>query len=615
MRTDCAQAPAVPSWFASRGARVLALAALMLLLVARMPYAGMHMGLARDLFEAWRIVQGESLPLRGPVLNDTIHLGPVWFYVVAAMLALARSVSGTLLLLGVLASLQIPLAYLVGKALHSRRAGLLFALGLVVPNWAALEWVLPSHPLFSMPLDLAFVLCALRYWRRPRARYLIAMAPLFVLALHAHPANGGLAWIGLALLAWAWRRGVLRLRDVAWAGLLGLLPLLPFFCWDAQHGFSELHGAGSYLGSASETGSPSSLPALFAGIAWGGAREWFGVLLGWPPRMANVAVVLLAAAGWCAVPGLSAMLRDPRRRGVAIAALLATLAVLSTTASIRAVTPYYMVASSWLMLAGLVACGLASLGEARVARFTRAGVVVVALAACLLCLQGVARLQTRGAWPFSWWPLFDVKHAPDPGVVSVLLLPAYAQDSSGRFLCAQEAPSVHGDYAASLVSDYAIAMRIACARSDVHLGGNETGRQHWLGLSRRLFAAIGVAPRQRLGPLGVVSARPLGDAAALLPPRHEPEYPVRLPDAPAPDEHRLLAQLLPGERLAVSNLAFGFAAAPAITVTIDGVVVAPRAIDAVAAIYDCAPCMAGASARLAIDIRGGNHAGIDVVAF
>src|SRR5437899_5018324 len=108
----------------SYSARALALAGLCALLMLRVPYAAAHMDLARDMFVAWQLLHGAAVPIEGPVLNGMIHLGPVWYYLLALLQWLGRSWFGTLALLGLLASLQIPLAYLPGKELHSRLAGL-----------------------------------------------------------------------------------------------------------------------------------------------------------------------------------------------------------------------------------------------------------------------------------------------------------------------------------------------------------------------------------------------------------------------------------------------------------------------------------------------------------
>jgi len=147
------------------------------------------------------------------------------------------------------------------------------------------------------------------------------------------------------------------------------------------------------------------------------------------------------------------------------------------------------------------------------------------------------------------------------------------------------------------------------------VGGNEPGRQHWLGLSRALFARIDVEPSRRLGPMGIVPARPLGQMPPMPPPPDEPIYPVRMPPQAPGNVHPLGLRLRPAERLAISNLAFGFADTPEFTVVIEGRIVAPRASDGIATIYECVECAAGAFADATITVRGGNYAAIDVVAF
>lgn len=608
-------AHATAPWWATRAARNALLALLMLLLLLRVPFAAMHTGLARDFFVAYRMLHGGEWPLHGPVLNDTIHLGPIWFYLFAGLLAIARSWLGTLVLLGAIAALQIPLAYQVGKALHGRRAGVLFAIGLIVPNWASFEWLLPSHPQLSAVCDLAVLLCAVRYWQRPRSRYFVGTLATFALAVHAHPANAGLVWIVIALTAWAWRTRVLKWRDVVLGGAFALLPLLPFFYWDAVHGFADLRNAGSYLGNAKATGSVLNLPGVFAGLVWSGTRAWFDPTLGWPPLWADLATSLVAAGGTAGALGLLLAWRDPRRRTVVAVALLATLAALLTTAAIRADTPYYMASVGWTLLAGLVAYGLASLGESTGARCVRIGTALVALLACLVTLHGTARFQLRGAWPFAWHPLFDIKSAPDTNVESLPTMPAYAQARSGKFLCSQEAPSVHGAYAAQLVFDHAIGMRLECDRADVRIGGAEPDRQHWLGLSRALLAQIGVTASRHVGPLGVLRARPEGDLPGVLPPE-EPVYPpLPPPPAPADKVHPLHFELAAGEHLAVTVLVYGLAAPPELSVSIGGRPAAPLARDSFTSIYVCGECAAGTSADVVVEVRNASYSAIDAVVF
>lgn len=601
------------AWLGSRSARNLALGALALLLLLRIPYAGVHMGLARDFFTAYRIVHGDEFPPYGPVLNDTIHLGPVWFYLLAALQAVGRSWLSTLLLFGAVAALQVPLAYLLGKALHGRRAGLLFAVGLLVPSWTTFEWLLPSHPLLSPALDLAFLLCAVRYCRRPRTRYLVGMALFGVLAIHAHPANAGLLWVAPAVAAWSWRRGALGARDVALAAAAALAPLLPFFWWDFTHGFAELKRAGAYLGNDRTTGSVFDVARLFAGVAWGGTREWFEPTLGWPAAWAGPATLIVAAGGAAGAVGLVLGCRDARGRAVVACGVATLLAVLLTTVLIRADTPYYMAASTWVVLAGLVAIGLASLGRTRAAHAVRAFAVAAGLAACLVTIVGTARFQTRGTWAFEWVPWFDIKRPRDGHVEILPLMPAYAQRASGQFLCTRPAPAVHGAYAAQLMTDHAVAMRLVCGRGDARIGGQAPGREHWLGLSRAMLARIGVRPARRIGPIGLVPARPVGDTPALLPPA-VPVYPAQVPPPPSAEIRVPPFRMAASEHLAVTHLAYALAERPAIVVRMDGRVVEPRYRDGFVSVYDCA-CAPDTGAEVGIEMRGGNSRGIDLAVF
>jgi hypothetical protein len=287
--------------------------------------------------------------------------------------------------------------------------------------------------------------------------------------------------------------------------------------------------------------------------------------------------------------------------------------VVLSVALIRALTPYYMTSSSHVVTAGLVAIGLSALGDNAGARSIRGAVVACALAACAVTTYGNARFEIRGAWPFAWWPMFDVRHAPDQ-TVPLLLTPAYAMDASGRFLCAQAAPSVHGTYGSQLIHNYAMDMRLTCNRADVHVGGAEPGRNHWLGLSRAMFEQAGLRPQQRLGPIGLMPARPLAEQVPLLQPA-EPRYPAYRPEVGAATLHHLSVPLRAGEHLAISNLGFAFNVEPQVVVRIDGQVVGAAAQDRVAAVYLCVPCAAGGAATAEIDVTSGDFADVDIVAF
>lgn len=593
----------------ARSLRLLALTLLVLSGVVRMRYAGVHMDLARDVFIAWRALHGEGLPLSGPILAGTIHLGPVWYWLLTLGLFIGQGWNGTLLLLGALASLQFPLAYLAGKELHSRAAGMLWALLLLVPSWSSFEWLLPLHYLFSSLCVLGFILCAARFQRTARRRYLVGMALAFVLALHAHPANAGIVWIAAGLVVIAVRARRCSASDVLIAAAVAVLPLLPYVAWDAMHGFADLRAGARYFGSGEHTGHPATTLPLLAATAIGGTRYWFAVMLHWPEWAVNAAVATIAALGLAGGGGAAIALRTPLRPRVALL-FAAALATLLTTTLLRDMTPYYMTTALRVFLAGIVAVGLVELGTGTAARLVRALAAAVAVASFVICAQAGARLQKRGELPFNFFPLFNVV-ADDQPTLPLLLMPAGGVAASGQFLCAQAAPSAHGVLAQYLLHGYAIDMRLACARAGVRLGGNDAGRQHLLGLSRAMFKALGREPERYLGSIGVVAATPL--TAAAIDPPSLPVYPAYLPRLTAVEERTVHLRLEAGRNLAVSNIAFGFASNPDVDVTIAGQPAVPVAIDSVARIYGCRACTSAVDVTVVLKSTDADD--VDVVVF
>jgi len=601
---------------ASRVARILLLGLLAGIVLAHAPYAATSMDLGRDMFTAWRILHGQELPLRGPILSGAIHLGPVWYYLLAVLMALgAGTWFGTVALIGVIAALQVPLAYLAGKAACNRTAGVAWAAALVVPSWSTFESMLPLHTQLTATMSLAFLLCAIRHWKRPRRRYLVGAALFFVLALHAHPSSAAFAWTGVALVAWAFRRGVCDTRTLAFVAIALLAPLLPLLYWNATHDFADLRGGEAYVTQMRAAVSLARAWPLFQAVAIGGTRYWFDTMLHWPRMPTCIVLLSIGGAGAAAAYGIARAFARPHARALAVVSSCALATVLLSTLALRDITPYYMTTPLRVVLAGVIGIGLSSLGGSRAATGIRGGFLVVAIAAGVAAAVGAARFQVRGAWPFAWWPIADVTHAPGPPV-PLLLMPAYAIDSSGRFLCSQSAPSVHGAYAGQVLFDYAMEMRLACARSDVHLGGSEAGRQHWLGLSRAMFARIDVEPALRLGPLGVVAARPLRlDDSAVLTAPETPVYPVYTPPARAPREVRVPFSLGANEHLSLANIGLLISPDAEVEVTLDGRRIEPRASDLATRIFACEGCVADRVAEGVLTVRAVDAAAVDAVVF
>lgn len=613
-----------------RSAGYALLAVLMLLALARVPYAATHLDLARDVFVAWRFLHGEEVPLAGPVLAATIHLGPAWYWLLAGLLALVRSWLGVLLLLGLLSALQYPLAYLAGKELHSRGAGLLWAALLALPAWSSFEWLLPQHYVLTAPLLLATIVCLLRYARMPRTKYLAGMALGLVLAVHAHPSSIGFVWPVLGVLVAAALRRELRLKSLLVAAALALLPLLPYLLWSWHNDFADLRAGSAYLSDGQSTGRLASLPGVLYQAVLGGAQYWLQHMLDLPRALLPITLALLAVLPLGAAAGLWRLRRRPGGAALALQVLAAIAAIALTTALIRAQTTYYMTTPLRIAALGGIALGLAALGGLRwraaavpgdwhAADMTSLGGWRSAAAAALVALVLAFNLAgllaanahlRRGDWPFDFAALFDIT-GPGAAAQRLPLLPARAMQASGEFLCSQAAPSVHGAYARHLLHDYAIEMRLACGRSDAIAGGADPARQHWLGLARALTARAGLQAGRSLGPLQLFPVRRVvsGDGFAMP---QTPVYPIHLPLANPAETRRFSLQLQPGERIAVSESAF-FIAAAEVVFAGDGPPPRLLASDAVSRIYACAECTAPVATELLVTTA--NFSDTDIVVF
>ncbi len=130
----------------SRTADRLVIAALMAAYIASAVFGGSGYDGARDVAEAFAIRHLQAFPLHGTsILGGALYLGPVWFYLLALPLAVLDSWLGVALFVGVLCSLQFPLAYATGRRLLDRRLGLLWCALLALPGWGTFELVGFSH--------------------------------------------------------------------------------------------------------------------------------------------------------------------------------------------------------------------------------------------------------------------------------------------------------------------------------------------------------------------------------------------------------------------------------------------------------------------------------------
>lgn len=466
--------------------------ALMLLHIAPYPFATVLLDTSRDLSQAWGIVQGEVAWL-GPRIDDRVHLGPLWFWLLAPMLGLTKSVAATLAFEGVLASLKFPLAYGCGRRLVDARFGLLWAVALALPGWNALQSMFPTHVNLVEATMFGALLPLIALWQRGPGRAWLVYGLMQGLALHAHPSTVLVVPLALAVF---WRRRVSWLADLPWlAGgvVLAIAPFVPMLLHEAVHGWPMVAslGQGGSDGWRAVVGAPA--------FAWGVFVQGPVAALASAPLIAYLLVVVVMASlyGWWALLRATPPSSFPRVscKGLWWLPVIAVLAF-AMLAALRERTPFYMV-YAWLpfgaaVLAGAWWAGLRSRGGRVLAG--------MAIGMCVGGAVSVAVLQLRSAHDglamVMSGSVSDVRRVSEPRELP--LLPAVVVDRWGHEACADRREViVHGDLALLADASLALGARMACNGGDrVFIGGGADSfdARHIAGLTpgqhEHLFGAV-----------------------------------------------------------------------------------------------------------------------------
>jgi hypothetical protein len=465
-----------------------ALLALMALHVAPYPFSTVILDTARDLVAAQRLLDAGEWPLRGPVINAMAYLGPAWFYLVAALLALARSVAGTLLLVGVLASLKFPLAYVLGARWRGPRYGLLFALALALPGWNLAQQVLVTHWNLVEAAVIAAALPLLALARGGTPRHWLAYGLLQSLALHAHPATIVLA-LALPFVARR-RRSFWRtdLGSVAGGIALALLPFVPMLVAEARDGWPALAAIAQY---AQQPPAGLGWGAYLDGATRGGFELFTDALAsrGLVPWLHALYALLALAIG----AGLVRAARAGEARRVALATL-ALFALLVAVRMLRPLTPFYMLLAWLPALAAWIALALDALARGgRGGRWLAAGACAALALLALAAPASLLRRASQGTLPLPLAALGDVAQPRQPARVA--LLPARQLDLVGKALCAEPGTVLHGHLAVLVDSALSLGSRLRCGDAgDPGIGGGaRIAGPHRLGLVPQALRAAGVA--------------------------------------------------------------------------------------------------------------------------
>jgi hypothetical protein len=593
----------------------LAVAAFMAVSIASAIFGASGYDTARDVAEAYAIRHGQSFPLHGPLLGGAVHLGPLWFYLLALPLAVHESWLAVALFVAALCSLQFPLAYAAGRRLLDRRFGLLWCAMLALPGWGTFALVGFGHVSAVGVTTLLVVYALVRLAQERRPAWLALAAFAWMLALHAHPATAPLA-LPIAVVA------ARTLRDrgalARWGLIAAAVAALPLAPLALEHWTSPAvapERPGDYVAGSVHLANLANVPALLYGVLVRGPRVIANAFFAWLPGLPGLVLGIVVALEAIALAGLAAACTARRALCAAALALVAVVAV--ATAVARPATPFYLTFALLTPLAGALALGLhrgCALAGAR------APLAAAAFAAMLLALHagsavGIARAIVSGSVAMPVAPRLDVKRDDAVPPRGELWLPAYAVGESGRFLCARTTPVVvHGTYAYLEDAYFGLDYRLVCGARDVRLLGAAPARgTPVVGLARPLWAALGWRPAHAFAGLGVA---PVASVIAPRTGRAVPDGltypPYTIPAGPARPQ-RLAATLAGDVALVVSFPFATWLPEPALRVTADGQAMAPLARDAVSAVYACRACSATGSTSWSIEFETAAPEWIDLI--
>jgi len=596
----------------------LAIAAMVAIYLAAVPFSLTHIDLARDVGIALDIVDGIAYPLQGPVLAPMLardfHLGPAWYYLLAVPIALTRSWLATVLTVGLLAAAKFPLAYAVGTRLLDWRFGLIWALMLLLPGWITFEPLLVLHQSLISTCTLALLWCCIRYEQDGRGIHLVAAAFLLALAPHAHPSMYGLVVVAVVVLLRRW----LIAGHPAGVGFVAaaafIVPFAPYLVDQARHGFPAIAAAGTYFASTGGPGSLRNLPALLRGIVWTGPETVLHDFADAGVSASMVVAFAYAATYAVAIAGLTGWLLQGAHRRLIVASIGLVLALAASVVLVRATTPYYMTYVVSVPLCGLVALGLrASADLPPLSRLVPPIAAVVAVLSLAATAASASALST-GRYRFAFMPLFDVQASPSRGA-EVPFMPAYAMAKGGRVLCAQREVVVHGAYAVHLTHDYAIEARLGCSgRPSIQLGGAlPRDAVHLAGIAEPIAHALRAKAADRIGPLVLVPlAQVLAPAQGMRVADHR-SYPPVAPELRTAEHSAVEFTARADEAVLVTNLNFAFGGDPQVTATVDGRTVEPGPRDGLTVSFLCRDCDAAAPHQWLLDVRAPSPQRIDIV--
>jgi hypothetical protein len=454
---------------------------------------------ADELLKAYGIRHALAYPLEGPFLGGALHFGPLWFYLTALPLSISQSWLGVALFIGFVCSLKFPLAYLCGRKLIDADFGLLWAAAMFVPGWASLEQLVflnPNGVAAAALLVLAIALRAIE--KKSDWPTFAALGLALAVAMHVHPTSAPV-FILIAPVLWAhYRRGQGLPGAVAAIAAGFLVPFLPYVVSQIGGGFADWGSASAYVSGQVALANIVNAPKVILNDVLGGPAVIAEYLLHWQPDRSALLGAAMAVAVSTSVAGcLHPVSRH--RLPLFVAALLIFAAWI---ACMRPTTPLQF---TWVLgpvVAGLVAIGFWSLGRVAALRPLVWGIVAGSVVFNVLAIRAMAFTvrQGEGHLPSR---VMDIKNGLPNAIYRDVWFPALGHGELGRILCEAGDVSLHGHLAYIADKDLGLDTLFACNdRSRLSLVASNAPN-HYFGMTRLFWRALGGPPDCWVGSLGL----------------------------------------------------------------------------------------------------------------
>lgn len=569
---------------------------------------------ARDLYWGQRIALGEALPLVGPPVGTTTLLGPVWYYVVASVLALSGSLTTYFLLMGLLAASKFAIAYVVGQRWLGPAFGTSLAVASAAPGIASYQMLGIGHPWFVEAALWWATWCALRLHAAPdQKRWAVGLGAAAALALHAHPT-------AIVLLPWALVVTVAlptrdRLRALITSGLAAFAVFSPLLFAMAFPALALHSAADNAVGPSGIGGSIIGAAGIAPNLLWVQAKNIFDSLLVDGFLGTGLALLVWAVVLISTVIGIVMASMTARLCRTLIGSLLTLVWTVAALALLRNHTPFYMVFVALLPLSAVFAVAWAALlGDGTLWRRALWSSVIAAVVALHIAVAaGLVSIASAGQVN-SYLPLHSNMQDVSTTAHNESVLAVTTRDALARWLCAQtDTVSLHGDIASAFDVGLHVDTDLACRhkrRSD-----NAGGRYRpYVGLPLSVWQQAGLQATDTIGAYALASANLVLSRASSLPEVSGRRYPPRfdLMLAAARQEEWSIVAAVPSNHVVIVSSLLPTLPLFSATAEVNGRQQAAIATFANTAIFRCTDCAAG-ELMWRLKIRGGLAQTVSIV--